>query len=132
MKRESRLKRSKDHIVHHLLAIYALGATPGEIEQSYDDNLSYQRKPLPVNQKIVSDLKDPANFKKYIGQENYYNDYLVFFKNEIQEKGYQTIVKEYLFKGDEASDDLLARTYAGKSPPPTLSAAKQPQASSTP
>jgi hypothetical protein len=39
-----------NHLAHHLLAVYALGATPGVLQAAYDEHASYQapRKPCPT------------------------------------------------------------------------------------
>lgn len=60
-------------------------------------------------------MSDSAKFKKYLGKQQYYQDFLVFFQNEMEKKGWQNVLNEYLFKGDEKADDLLGRMYAGKS-----------------
>ncbi|KAI4140253.1 MAG: hypothetical protein LQ340_007901, partial [Diploschistes diacapsis] len=102
-----------NHIVHHLFAIYALGADPKEIQRAYDDNVGYQRPPEPLKEDIVADLKDPSVFKQHLDDEQYYHTYLVFFQNEISKKGYQEVIKEYLLAGDDRADDFLGRLYAG-------------------
>ena len=38
-----------------------------------------------------------------------------FFQDEIAEKGVPEVVNEYLFKGDELTDDILARMNSGMS-----------------
>ena len=58
-------------------------------------------------------LYDPANFHKYLGNERYYHEYLVFFQEEIGKKGVEEVINEYLLKGDERAEDLLVRTYSG-------------------
>lgn len=68
---------------------------------------------MPVEQTAVEALNDPAQFSKFLGKEKYYPDYLVFFKTEMKTKGWQNVVNEYLFKGDERAEDLLVRLYAG-------------------
>ncbi|QDS68659.1 hypothetical protein FKW77_001977 [Venturia effusa] len=98
-----------NHIVHHLLTLYAIGATPDEIQKQYDQNKSYQRAPLPVKAEDVEALHDPAQFKKCLGKEKYYADYLAFFKREMEREGWHNVVNTYLFKGDEQADDLLRR-----------------------
>jgi len=68
-----------------------------------------------VDDNVITDLQDPAKFKKYLGQERYYHDYLLFFQQEIDKKGYEEVLNEYMLKGDERADDMLVRMYAGKS-----------------
>ncbi|KAF2841341.1 hypothetical protein M501DRAFT_544037 [Patellaria atrata CBS 101060] len=102
-----------NHIVHHLLTVYALGASPEAIQRHYDNNKSYQRTDLNFEEKVVEDMHDPAKFKKYLGDQKYYYDFLVFFQYEMEAKGWQNVVNEYLFGGDERAEDLLVRLYAG-------------------
>ena len=52
-------------------------------------------------------------FKTYLGKEQYYHHFLVFFQKEIEEKTWQKVLDEYLFARDDRGDDLLARLYAG-------------------
>lgn len=102
-----------NHIAHHLLTLFALGATPEEIQQGYDTNVSYQRPPEPLKDSIVDDMHEPDRFKTYLGKEKFYHDFLVYFQKEIERKTWQGVLNEYLFARDERADDLLARLYAG-------------------
>ncbi|MCJ1417686.1 hypothetical protein MMC32_004030 [Xylographa parallela] len=102
-----------NHIAHHLLTIYALGASPEIIQDQYDRNASYQRAPLPVDDKVVEDLHDSSKFSKYLQNERYYHDYLVFFQEEIDAKGYEEVINEYVLKSDERAHDMLVRMYSG-------------------
>ncbi|KAJ4377491.1 hypothetical protein N0V83_000316 [Neocucurbitaria cava] len=102
-----------NHIAHHLLTIFALNASPAEIQKGYDVNVSYQRPPEPLKQSIVNDMHEPDRFKTYLGDEKYYHDFLVFFQSEFESKGWQNVVNEYLFAGDERANDMLVRLFAG-------------------
>jgi hypothetical protein len=102
-----------NHIAHHLLTLFALNASPAEIQKGYDDNVSYQRPPEPLKESIVEDMHQPDRFKTYLGKEKYYHDFLVFFRKEIEAKSWQNVLNEYLFANDERSNDMLARLYAG-------------------
>lgn len=59
-------------------------------------------------------MTNPDHFKKYLGKENHYHDFLLFWQNEIEEKGWEIVLNEYVFAGDERADDMLTRMYAGK------------------
>ncbi|EFQ85821.1 hypothetical protein CFE70_006479 [Pyrenophora teres f. teres 0-1] len=102
-----------NHIAHHLLTLFALGGTPAQLQSAYDHNASYQRAPEPLQSSIVSDMHEPSRFQSYFGQEKYYHDFLVFFQEEINKKGWEATVQEYLFAETELADDMLARLYAG-------------------
>lgn len=103
-----------NHIAHHLLTVYALAASPSQIQQHYDHNVGYQRPPQPLEQNIVDDMRDPKHFQKYLGNERYYSDYLSFFQAEMAEKGWENVINEYVFAGDERAEAMLVRMFAGK------------------
>lgn len=102
-----------NHIAHHLLAIYALGATPEELKRAYDDNKGYQRRQYAVDEKHVQDMSDKAKFKEYLGNEKYFETFQAFFQKEMEAKGWQNVLKENLFAGDEHAERLLVGMYAG-------------------
>ena len=82
----------------------------------YNNNKSYQRQPQPLDTDVLEDLHDYNKFHKYLGNERYYRDYLVFFQGEIERKGYEDVVNEYVLKGDERAEDMLARMFGGSFP----------------
>lgn len=102
-----------NHIAHHVLTIFALGATKEEIQKAYDINKDYQRPQYPVREKVVHDLSDKATFAKYLGQQEYFSDYEAFFQKEIDANGWEVVLNEHLFARDEHADVLLVRMYAG-------------------
>jgi hypothetical protein len=63
----------------------------------------------------VDDFHDVKNWTKYLGNKNekYYPDWLDFFEEEIDTKGYQNVINGYLFAGDEYADNMLTRLYGG-------------------
>jgi len=60
-------------------------------------------------------MSDPGYFKKFLGKEKYYHDFLVFFQTEMEKKGWEQTLNEYMFAGDEQADDILGSMYAGTS-----------------
>lgn len=102
-----------NHIVHHLLTLYGLGAPASVIEKQYQHNASYQRPNYPVQERNVEDMSNPEHFQKYLGEEQYYQDFLKFWQSEMEKKGWENVLNEYLFAGGERADDLLTRMYAG-------------------
>jgi hypothetical protein len=58
-------------------------------------------------------MYDPKKYKTYLGDENYYHDFLAYFQGEITQKGWQNVLNEYMFKGDERADDMLVRMFGG-------------------
>jgi hypothetical protein len=67
-----------------------------------------------VKEQVLEELSNPEHFKKYLGKEQYYKNFLVFWQNEFEKKGWENVLNEYVFSGDERGDDLLGRFYGGK------------------
>lgn len=103
-----------NHIAHHILTLYALGSSPGDIQRQYDHNKSRQRPQQPVDDSVIVDLHDYKKFHKYLGNERYYHDFLLFFQQEMEKKGYEEVINQYCLKGDERAGDMLIRLHAGK------------------
>jgi hypothetical protein len=102
-----------NHIVHQLLTLYALGASPETITKHYERNKSYQRPAEKLEERIVQEMHDPAKFNECLGKEEFYHDFVVYFQKEMESKGWEAVVNEYLFKGDERADNMLVRTFSG-------------------
>ncbi|GAB7349611.1 hypothetical protein MBLNU459_g0296t1 [Dothideomycetes sp. NU459] len=102
-----------NHIAHHLLTLYALGASPSQLQKHYDHNEEYQRPSKPLAENVIEDMHDPKHFLKYLGNEKYYNDYLSFFQTQIANKGWGKVLEEFVFAGDERADAMLTRLFAG-------------------
>ncbi|KAI0776932.1 hypothetical protein BD413DRAFT_610512 [Trametes elegans] len=81
-----------NHISHHLLAIYHLGATGATIEAAYKVHSSTQRPAYKSPAPITRD-----NFHEHLGDENYYNAYLQFFTEVLLEKGAAATIEEWVF-----------------------------------
>ena len=58
-------------------------------------------------------MHEPERFKTYLGDEKYYHDFLVFFQKEMESKGWQDVVNEYVFANNERADDMLVRMFSG-------------------
>lgn len=66
-----------------------VGASEKEIQTQYSLNADFQREAVPVKKEIVEDMHDPAKFKKFLGNEDRYHDFLIFFQGEMNEKGWK-------------------------------------------
>ncbi|KAI0121119.1 hypothetical protein BJ170DRAFT_644932 [Xylariales sp. AK1849] len=102
-----------NHIVHSLLTILALGADPEELQDRYNDGTPIQR-PIPqIDEELLGRLSDPEVLYDAIGQISQYHTFLAFFKREIDTKGWQAAVLEYVFARTKVADEMLARMYEG-------------------
>ena len=102
-----------NHIVHSLLSILSLGASPQEIQARYDDGVGIQRKMPEIDHTLLAKLADVEVLYGTIGQINQYHTFLEFFKQEIVAKGWKEVVQEYVFARTRIADTMLARMYEG-------------------
>ena len=54
------------------------------------------------------------SFKKHLGNEWYYQDYVHFFEHEIAVLGYQVVLQKYLVGDNEVAYDILPRMWMGE------------------
>ncbi|KAF2475849.1 uncharacterized protein BDR25DRAFT_379416 [Lindgomyces ingoldianus] len=107
------LMSTSDQITHHLLALWALGASPEQIQEMFDYNTPYQvsmRQPDGIGAAHV-DMVDTVVFDECLGKNEFYKDYLQYFENEITKKGMKAVVKQYVLKGDERANDIFCRMF---------------------
>ncbi|XXH00452.1 ubiquitin-specific protease ubp15 [Hypoxylon texense] len=90
-----------------------VGASAEHLKRGYAENASYQRPVLRTHQNVIDELSDWETAKKRVGKEQYYPDFLAFFQSEIDRLGWEKTLYEYMFKGDERSEDMLIRMLAG-------------------
>ncbi|KAG6373572.1 hypothetical protein JVT61DRAFT_6220 [Boletus reticuloceps] len=86
-----------NHSVHHLLAIYALGAPGPVISAAYEGtHLDHLRVAFVAPDKVT--ITDD-NFADYLGNDQYYNAYLDYFHRVVLEPGatISTILEKYIF-----------------------------------
>lgn len=72
------------------------------MQRHYDNHKSYQRPFEPVDSAIAKDLHDVNRFCDHLADEKRYGDYLAYFEEEIDERGYPSVINEYLFGGISA------------------------------
>ncbi|KAK5704726.1 hypothetical protein LTR17_021640 [Elasticomyces elasticus] len=107
------LRHSLDHIVHCILTILALGATPEEIQKNYDREASYQKPRYPIDEDVVEAIADKAKFNEYLSQQPHYSNFLLFFQREIGAKGVRRTLEEHVFADTEHAKRLFALLYCG-------------------
>lgn len=106
-----------NHAAHHLLAIWALGASGPLITAAYEDtHLDHMRDAFQAPDHVV--ISDD-NFHDYLGDENYYNAYLDYFHKVVLAPGATTsdILEKYIFSSEYNINDSLA---SGKQQPEML------------
>ena len=102
-----------NHIVHSLLTILSLGASPKELQDRYDDGVPIQREMPEIDHALLGKLADPDTFYNSLGLVARYHTFLEFFKREIAAKDWQSVVQSYVFARTKVADTMLARMYEG-------------------
>lgn len=100
-----------DHIVHAVLTILGLGATPEEIQKLYDREASYQKPRFPIDENIVKAMSDKERLKDYLDIYEQYSNFLLFFQREIEAKGVKKTLEEHLFADSEHAHRILPRVF---------------------
>ena len=102
-----------DHIVHCILTIYALGATPEKIQEVYDREASYQRPRYPVDKDFVKSFADVDQFQQHLGEQSHYSNYLLYFQREIEANGVRKTLEKHIFADTDHAHRLFALLYNG-------------------
>ncbi|KAL1953019.1 hypothetical protein VTO42DRAFT_3769 [Malbranchea cinnamomea] len=102
-----------NHIVHLILSIYGLGASPDDIGRAYERESSYQRPACPVDDEILRRLRNKDDFKALCGRREQYPNFFAFFQEQIGKNGIASVINEYLFSGSEFADTMLVRLFGG-------------------
>ncbi|CAG9999857.1 unnamed protein product [Clonostachys byssicola] len=104
-----------NHIPHHLLTLYGTGANSDHLQVAYDTNATYQIRARPPKTQVVEELE--ANYAnaapKIFSRGTQYSSFLEFFEREIEKKGWQDVMSEYVFADSNVSRQLFSRLYSG-------------------
>lgn len=99
--------------MHQVLSLYGLGAPPDVIEAHYKANTSYQMDPKPLREENVAAMSEVQGFRSFMGNMDNTHDYMEFFHRQLETKGVEAVLQEYLFSGTELAEDMLVRLYSG-------------------
>jgi questin oxidase-like protein len=102
-----------NHISHSVLSTFALGGSPVDIQRAFDDGVDIQRPVPPVNNQIVNEMSNPTQFLAHVGELDQYPNFLAFFTNRIEEKGWIDVVQEYCFSRKPIAEKIFAQLFEG-------------------
>jgi hypothetical protein len=102
-----------NHLVHNLLTRLALGATPEQLQVAFDDDLPTQRPMPPLDEEVVRNLSNEDYFCERITKIGHYTNFMRFFEQQIEAKGWQAVVNEYVFSRSRIAEALLPLMYDG-------------------
>jgi len=103
-----------NHIAHHDLTLWALGAKPSVLRSQHERNTRYMRDAMIVVEPLVQDLEDDVIFRKCLGREENFRNFEKYFLNQIATKGYQAVLQKYLAGDGDIAKDMRYRIYMGK------------------
>ncbi|KAF9471170.1 hypothetical protein BDN70DRAFT_888414 [Pholiota conissans] len=92
-----------NHLSHHILAAYDLGAPAGQLKAIYADVAKIQR-PFFVEEQHKTIKVDKDNWIQYLGNESAYGSFVAFFSDAVIELGVAGTLEKYLV-GPEANVD---------------------------
>ncbi|CAE6455482.1 unnamed protein product [Rhizoctonia solani] len=84
-----------NHLSHHLLAAYGIGAPAPVLQKAFDDHASYQRPAYQSPEPITHE-----NWTKHLGNEHFYTAYMNFFSAEIKKNGLSATFEKYVLSDD--------------------------------
>lgn len=100
--------------MHQVLTLYGLGAPSSVLEAHFKANSTYQKPPKPLREENVVAMGTPEGFERGLGDMEYTHDYMEFFAREIEKRGVEDVLREYLFAGTERAEDMLVRLFSGE------------------
>ncbi|KAL1714587.1 hypothetical protein EV715DRAFT_276465 [Schizophyllum commune] len=103
-----------NHLSHHLLSAYDLGASASLLKDIYEVESASQR-PIVQGAKDKIPQLTKENWTSALGQEEAYVAYLKFFGEQIAEHGAQPTIERYIFSPAANGNDtvMLARFVSG-------------------
>ncbi|KAJ7056047.1 hypothetical protein C8F01DRAFT_1062267 [Mycena amicta] len=106
-----------DHLAHHVLSMYDLGASADAIQAKFDIDQKMQRNLFhgKSERKVGAITED--NWRNTLGEKHapMYADYLEFFSRRIVEHGVPKTLEKYLFSPEANGNGtmMLARFFGG-------------------
>ncbi|KAF7317363.1 hypothetical protein HMN09_00472600 [Mycena chlorophos] len=99
-----------NHLPHHLVAAYDMGATPALLRAIWDDEVTILR---PIG-RCGTDV-EVGNWTERLGEHGAYGSYLAFFESQVVEHGPEKTILDYIMapkaNGNEAK--MFARFLSG-------------------
>ncbi|KAJ7053565.1 hypothetical protein C8F01DRAFT_1260545 [Mycena amicta] len=80
-----------NHLPHHLVAAYDMGATPALLQAIYDDEAPTLRA---INRQGAD--VDEGNWTERLGEHKAYGSYLAFFESKVAQHGAEKTIAEYV------------------------------------
>lgn len=101
-----------NHLSHHLLAAYDLGASPGLLQHIYDDEARVLR-PILLDDADRNMVVNEETWSQYVGNNNAYHGFISLFRSSIERSGVLKTLEKYLFSPPAKDALMLVRLMSG-------------------
>jgi hypothetical protein len=102
-----------NHVAHSVLNTLALGGGPRDLQRAFDDGAEIQVPIPPLDREAVAGMSAPDQFRARMGSLDQYPNFLAFFTNEIETKGYPAVIIEYCFSSTSIAESMVANLFEG-------------------
>ncbi|KAJ2929943.1 hypothetical protein H1R20_g7154, partial [Candolleomyces eurysporus] len=99
-----------NHLSHHLLAAYDLGATASHFKKIYDAEAEIQR-PIVLEEKDLAISINDGNWIQYLGNQSAYAAYFSFFSEKVAALGPSSALEKFVFdrSANDHGNEMLVR-----------------------
>ncbi|OHE98665.1 HypA protein [Colletotrichum orchidophilum] len=102
-----------NHLAHHALTLFSLGANAENIRSHFENHATYQKDKGTADVFLVYTISDFTTFKRHLGDPNQYHNFLEFFRLQFKNHGYKPAVNKLVFSGDDWSTEIFSRLVTG-------------------
>ncbi|KAF2795020.1 hypothetical protein K505DRAFT_407185 [Melanomma pulvis-pyrius CBS 109.77] len=90
-----------------------MGGKSEDLKRAFEDNDHQQIQIPPADPAIVREMKDADVFIKYMRDPAQYNNYLKFFEQEIETRGWRDVLYEYFFTPTPVAKSMFVQLFEG-------------------
>lgn len=104
-----------NHSAHYVLSALALGATAPQLQAMFDNQKHTQTPRVLKIEGDVKDLYNENNFLACLSRPEYYDQFIIFFEEQLDSLGIATTIRQYIFSDSPIAREMLPRIFAGRS-----------------
>ncbi|KIK64836.1 hypothetical protein GYMLUDRAFT_240783 [Collybiopsis luxurians FD-317 M1] len=103
-----------NHLSHHILAAYDLGASPSLLQKIFDNEAKIQRSIISEEKENEIRITDQS-WTRFLGNQHAYGGFVKFFDERIERFGVVKTLEQFVFSPDanEKGKTMLARLMSG-------------------
>ncbi|TFK28572.1 hypothetical protein FA15DRAFT_665290 [Coprinopsis marcescibilis] len=93
-----------NHLSHHLLVAYDLGASPAHLKKIYEEESKSQRA-IILEERDANIVVTDDNWIQYLGNQSAYAAFVKFFSERIERNGSTAVLEQYVFDENANTDE---------------------------